>query len=129
MLDSWKIVHTMNQNPNNNDTHKQWALNPPEQNKGRSGRDDAWENSQPRGQRTPDVADPLATTIRAEAINPQPPAPRAVQKAVEVQRAPSQPNAFQTRKVQHGPSNLTLAILWIMALISVGVAAFLYAMR
>ncbi len=91
--------------------------------------DAARENPQPACQATPDAADPLAATIKAEAINQQPSAPSEVEKAVAVQRSPSQRNAFQTRKLHHGPSNLTLAILWIVALISVGVAIFLYAIR
>lgn len=35
----------------------------------------------------------------------------------------------ETSRVDHGPSNLTLAILWMVALASVGLAIFLYATR
>jgi hypothetical protein len=56
-------------------------------------------------------------TLRPDALVPRPP------PAASRYRPP------ETSRVDHGPSNLTLVILWMVALASVGLAIFLYATR
>ena len=68
--------------------------------------------SGPRAERTPSA---LAPTVDAFQLTPPP-----------SKKTSSARYAGQTRKLSMGPSNLMLAVLWMIAAISVGWAAYFY---